>query len=130
MPLSRQELLEKGYLKAETETHKEIYEVRCDILEVISRIPAEDKEGKMEGTLSRAPFDKFFIRYGIDKNDLTEKNGVLHDKKTGKTVLLFTGPWSSFLSRTYQKLSTALYKELMKDEETRTGAEKKDASPD
>ncbi|HOQ03752.1 MAG TPA: hypothetical protein PKY88_00865 [Anaerohalosphaeraceae bacterium] len=68
----------------------------------------------MEGTWSRAPFEKFFIRYGINKNDLAEKNGVLLDRKTGQAVLLFTGLWSSLLSKTYRKLSTALYMELVK----------------
>lgn len=111
MPVSQQELEEKGYLMVEMDDQKSYYSLRCDIIEVITRVPSKNK---LEGDLLRAPFRSFSIQYGIDKDDLVKKNGVLYNKTTGEAVLLFTGSRFSLLSGTYRKLSAVLYDELVK----------------
>jgi len=124
MPTSQKELMEKGYLRVEGEDDKHFYSIRCDHTEVFTRVPAAENEKIPECWLI-VPYMEFFIRYGIQKDDLFIRDDIVCDKITGEKVLLFTGPKSFILSGTYRKLSTALYKELMKNEGKGIGEEKK-----
>lgn len=113
MPLSQQELVEGGYLRIEEKDKERYYLIRCDLVEVVTRLPAENNKYASR-SWTKIPFTRFFIRYGIQKDDYVLRNHILCDTITDEKILLFTGPWSCFLSGTYQKLSADLYMELVK----------------
>jgi hypothetical protein len=132
MPVSQAELMEKDYLRVETQDNKKYYSVRCDVIEIVTRLPSKNET--IVGSWVPAPFMKFFIRYGIQKDDLIERDHGLYDDATGEKVLLFTGPKSFLLSSTYNNLSVALYKELIGPEketgsEARNGVQEPPPSP-
>jgi hypothetical protein len=110
LPASQEELMKKGYLRVEANDRGKYYSVRCDLIEIVTRLPTENKNNPEFWI--KISFTNFFIRYGILKDDFVVRNNTLYDKTTGEKVLLFTGPWSSVLSGTYNTLSVALYNEI------------------
>lgn len=108
-PQSRDDLIQKGYLKIDRSDGQESYSVRFDLVEAITR---KTTDKTVSTTWYEIDFSSFTLRYGAAVDTLFLKEGVLYQKSDGKPVLLFDGPRKWLLSGTYSRLSAELYREM------------------
>ena len=108
-PTDQEDLVSKGYLRIEKSKNNTKYQVKCDLVEVITR---ESTNKTVPTTWTETPFQKFDIQYSVQIDELLIKEGVLYNINADQKSFLLSGPHRFLLSRAYQEISLSLYEEM------------------